>query len=180
MDNVLYKDEYHQKEVEIQIVGMLKRFLWPAAGVALFAALFVAFTEAYVFSFVFLFEAAICLISPKLRESVERRRSAEANTRACGGSYLHIYADRVVVKKSGRKEKIYPVSPSEYTVTLAHGGGRAGARLVYILGDKNGKRILRYVSDTWATNYKVLRGLMKYDIKDVGCRNVFDMVGILH
>ena len=175
--NILFKDEYRNETIEFETEVILKSFLIPAAVISLLGAAFVALYKAYIFSLVLALDAAICLLTVKLRSSVKRKRTEKGQSR--GNSYMHVYEDRVVVKKPFQKEKVYNISPNQYTITLAHGGGRAYARLVYIFADKHGKRILRYVSDTSATNYEILKQLMKYDIKNVGCRNIFDVVGLL-
>jgi hypothetical protein len=178
MGKILFADEYHDRKVELRTPIVFKRMLVPATVIALLAALILAFTKAFIFSFIFLFEAIVCIWVIKRRSDVVLRTSESSYSRR-RNTYLRIYEDRIVVKKPWGKEKVYHVSPMEYTVTLSHGGGRASwARLVYVFGDKHGKRILRYASDTWASNYKVLGELMKYDVRGVGCRNVFDMVGI--
>ena len=179
MSNILFEDKYNDQEVEYETPVIFKRFLIFAAVIAFLGALFFAFTKAFVFSFVFLFEVIVCVFVIKWRSDVTLRQFAGSYSRTYGNTYLRIYEDRIVVKKLWKKEKVYFVSPMDYTVTLSHGGGRAWARLIYIFADKHGKKILRYASDTWATNYKVLKAQMAHDIRNVGCRNIFDMVGIL-
>ena len=178
MSNILFEDEYNDQEVEFETPTNLKGFLTFAAVIAFLGAVFLAFMEAFVFSFVLLFEVIVCVLVIKWRSNVTLRQFAGSYRRKYGNTYLRVYEDRIVVKKLWKKEKVYLVSLNEYTVTLNHGGGRAWARLIYVFADKHGKKILRYASDRWATNYKVLKAQMKYDIRNVGCRNVFDMVGI--
>lgn len=175
--NILFKDEYRNETIELETEVVLKRFLIPAGVIALLAALFLAFNGEYLLSLVCLFEAVVCFLVVRSRDSIKLQRTQKVQSR--GNTYMRIYEDRVVVKKPFQKEKVYNIAPNQYTVTLANGGGRAYARLVYIFADKHGKKILRYVSDTSATNYKVLKQQMKYDIKNVGCRNIYDTVGIL-
>ena len=179
MSKILFEDTYRKETASVEVEYFFKGNLTFASVIALIAALVFAFLGEFLICIALAIVSAIGFVVVKLRGKISVKKAEKAQAAGLDRSYMRVYDDKVIVKKPCQKEKVYNVTPNQYTITLNHGGGRVCARLVYLFADKHGNRIFKYASNTSARNYKVLKSLMVYDVRDVGCRNIFDVVGLL-
>lgn len=179
MSKILFEDTYHKETASVEVEYFLKGNLTFASVIALIAALVFAFLGEFLMCIALAIVSAIGFAVVKLRGKISVKKAEKAKASGLGRSHMRVYDDKVIVKKPCQKEKVYNVTPNQYTITLGNGAGRAGARLAYVFADKYGNRIFKYTSNICVRNFEVLRNLMVYDVRDIGCRRIFDVVGLL-
>ena len=179
MSKILFEDTYRKETAPFEVEYSLKGYLIFASVIALIATLIFAFLGEFLMCIALVIVSSIVLVAAKLRGKIGVKKTEKAQGSGLVRSYMRVYDDKVIVKKPCQKEKVYNVTPNQYTITLGNGAGRAGARLAYVFADKYGNRIFKYTSNICVRNFEVLRNLMVYDVRDIGCRRIFDVVGLL-
>ena len=128
MSKILFEDTYRQEDVKIEVNYFTKGSLAFASSIALLGALAFSFLGEPLLCITLAFVSIIGLLVIKLKSNVRLEKNEKTQVSGFGYSYMCVYDDKVVVKKPCKKEKVYNITPNQYTITLKNGGGRVKAR----------------------------------------------------